>query len=251
MILSSMRRGTFFSDFPATSILLILCLSFYALEVYYTHKFNENEQILKSAFSIDPRVLLKLGSGHLELLKRGEMWRVISAAFLHAGAIHILFNLWILSDLGRFCEPLLGKERFTVAYVASAVGGSLGTAAYATLSRGIGFSVGASGAVLGLIGLLFAFSVRHRERELRDQLSRWIIYIVIITILIETGGSIRIDHAAHAGGFITGAIFGYFTPRYVSSQSARSWRLPFWMAVLITALSLGYALGYFFKGPVF
>jgi rhomboid protease GluP len=245
-----MRRGTFFNDFPVTSTLLLLCLGFYALEVYYTDR-NHDQEIVQSILSIDGEVLYGMGANNLSLVKQGEIWRLLSCAFLHAGLIHILFNAWVLSDLGRICEPLLGRERFAVAYVACALGGSLGTLGYAAVSGRVNFSIGASGAIVGFIGLLLAFSIRHKDRHLRDAMMRWVIYIVIITVYIHFSGIVSIDHAAHAGGFIVGFIFGFFTPRYVSSQGAKAWRIPFWIAIVVTAASLGMALAHYFKGPRF
>jgi hypothetical protein len=94
---------------------------------------------------------------------------------------------------------------------------------------------------MGLVGLLLGFSLRHRDRDLRDQIMHMVIYIVILTLFIG-----RVDHAAHAGGFITGACFGYFTPRYVSSQGARAFRIPFILSILAVGTSLGFALWNFF-----
>ena len=236
-----MRRGTFFETFPATSIILFLCLAFYALETYYTQKGQPREQLGQSFMQIDGTIILGLGSNFLPLVQEGQLWRLLSCAFLHGGLIHIAMNGLFLSDVGRLCEPMLGTERYTVVYVASALGGSLGSIAYALATGGAAFSVGASGALMGLIGLLLGFSLRHRDRELREQIMRMVIYMVILTVVIR-----GVDHAAHAGGFITGACFGYFTPRYVSSQEARAFRIPFYISVLAAGVSLGLALWNFF-----
>jgi membrane associated rhomboid family serine protease len=238
-----MRRGsgTFFATFPATSSILLVCLSLHALAGYYTQKGPPRKDLLQSLLDIDGRILLNLGMNSLEGVRHGELWRLLSCAFLHGGLIHIGMNMLFLSDIGRLCEPMLGTERFTVAYVASGVGGSLGSIAYALATGGPAYSIGASGALMGLVGLLLGFSLRHRDRDLRDQILHMVIYIVILTLFIG-----RVDHAAHAGGFITGACFGYFTPRYVSSQGARAFRIPFILSVLAVGASLALALWNFF-----
>ena len=73
---------------------------------------------------------------------------------------------------------------------------------------------------------------------MRDEVMRWIIYGVILSFVVFS----NVDHAAHAGGLAAGALFGWFTPRYVSSRSARLWRIPFYLVVLAVAASLGAAL---------
>jgi membrane associated rhomboid family serine protease len=235
-----MRRGAFYDDFPATSILLLVIFSFYAIEVLYTQRATE-EDLLKSAMAIDTRVLGTLGATSMALLRKGEVWRLIAAAFLHGGIFHLLMNSWVLADLGRVCEPLLSAKRFTVVYVVSAIGGALGSAAGHALRGHASIpSVGASGALLGLIGLLLGFSIRHRDQMLRDEMVRWILYMVLLSIL--GGSTFNIDHYGHAGGFLTGGLFGFFTPRYVSSRAARFWKIPFWGCCLATAAALGFAL---------
>jgi rhomboid protease GluP len=238
-----MSRRIFYDDFPVTSILILLCGAFFGLEVYYTQRQDLNDDIFRSFWLLNSDVLTYLGSISLPRLRDGQVWRLISSQFLHGSILHILFNLWVLVDLGRICEPLLGRERFTVAYIISGIGAGLASVGFSAVMGHVHPSVGASGAVLGLIGLLFAFSLRHRDREMRDQIIRWVIYIAVFTYLASGRGPIgNIDHAAHVGGFLVGGVFGFFTPRYVTSGSARFWKIPFWIVVLGTVASLGAAL---------
>jgi membrane associated rhomboid family serine protease len=238
-----MRRGTLFGDFPVTSAIFILCLIFYGMEAWDDHVLEERPftTSLITMRGFDPRITLELGANNLLFLKAGQLWRLIAAAFLHGNALHIAMNLMVLLDLGRLCEPMLGRERFGVVYIASAIGGSLGSAGWSWIRGGFpATSVGASGAIVGLIGLLLGFSLRHKDRELRDQILRSVIYMVLFTTLIP-----HVDHAGHAGGFITGALFGFFTPRYISSGGAKAWRIPFLLAALATLASLGFPAYYF------
>src|SRR3712207_4661849 len=78
----------------------------------------------------------------------GEWWRLITSGFMHGGPIHILFNMYILWFLGNLLEPSLGPWRFGALYLASLLAGSLG----ALLLEPDAFTVGASGAVFGLMG---------------------------------------------------------------------------------------------------
>jgi rhomboid protease GluP len=191
-------------------------------------------------------VIDALGANSYRDLHRGEIWRLVAHAFLHGGIIHILFNMFALTDLGRICEPLLGRERFSVVYIASAVAGGLASAGWAMLRHhGTIPSVGASGAICGLVGLLLGFSLRHRDRELRDQILRSVVYLAVLGFAIP-----HVDNAAHAGGLVTGTVFGLFTPRYVSSRSARLWQIPFWLVVAAAAASLGMAVWSYIRWPV-
>lgn len=233
-------KRTFYDQFPATSILLLACIVLYCLEAWFTQR-AEEIGFLQALVSNDQTIPASMGANSFRFLRNGEIWRLIAHAFLHGGILHIAMNGMVLADLGRICEPQLGTERFTVTYIACAVAAGLASALYHGLV-GLGAvpSVGASGALFGLIGLLFAFSLRHRDRDLRDQIVRWIIYIVLFSLVMP--GGIRIDHAAHAGGFIAGSVFGYFTPRYITSDHARAWRIPLWITILLAAASVGIAL---------
>lgn len=232
-----MDRGSFHRDFPGTTVLLLTTVAFYLLETIYHWK-GGGVGFLQSAVEIPADVVVSLGANSLRHLERGEVWRLISYAFLHGSIVHILLNGWMVYDLGRACEPLLGTARFTVVYIASAIAAGLASAAYAGY-RGEPWSpsVGASGALFGLFGLLLAFSIRHRERGLRNSLLESIIYTVIFTVFIP-----RADHAAHAGGLLTGAVFGFFTPRPVTSRNARRWRIPFQVTAAATLVALAIAI---------
>jgi membrane associated rhomboid family serine protease len=83
-----------------------------------------------------------------------EYWRLLTSGFLHAGLLHIAFNMYALYWLGNMLEPMLGHARFVALYLAALLCGSLG----ALLASGAGtVTVGASGAVFGLMGAAFIF----------------------------------------------------------------------------------------------
>jgi membrane associated rhomboid family serine protease len=233
-----MKRGSFLDDFPVTAVFLLLLLGWYSFEVLEQERLA-GQGLLQSALAIDGPVLESLGANSLRLLKAGEVWRLFSHAFLHASLWHLLFNAWVLLELGRFSEALLGRERYTVVALASAVVAGAASALHDHLRPGLEvISVGFSGALLGLAGLLLGHSLRHRKRELRAFILRWVIYVVVLTLVLPLLAKVSIDHASHAGGFLTGAAFGLFTPRYVDSRAARRWRLPFWGASLLAAAAL-------------
>jgi membrane associated rhomboid family serine protease len=165
-----------------------------------------------------------------------------ASIFLHAGFLHIVLNGLALADLGRICEPLLGTQRFLTVYVTSGLLANAASLAYRHFwgwprMEAVG-SVGASGAIMGLIGLLLGFSLRHRDRELREQIVHSLIYLAIMSFVLSN----IMDHAAHLGGLATGMVFGLFVPRYVTSDSIRRWNVPCWISIAICAAGLGVAL---------
>jgi rhomboid protease GluP len=152
---------------------------------------------------ISGEVLLRLGAKNT-LIWYGEWWRLVTAIFLHAGLLHIGFNLWCLFDLGPEVESLFSTPKFVVFYLVAGVAGFVLSLWWSPR----GSSVGASGAILGLIGILIGASFHHGHlgREYRRQLWRWVIYILIFGLFFA------VDNAAHLGGLGTGALLGYFVP---------------------------------------
>jgi membrane associated rhomboid family serine protease len=126
----------------------------------------------------------------------GEYYRLLTAAFLHAGVFHILVNMFALAQLGPVLEAALGRLRFTVLYVLSALGGSV--LSY-LLSNPYYLGVGASGAIYGLFGAYYVV-VRRLGGETRS-----IVTLLVINLVITFSIPI-IDWRAHLGGLATGAI---------------------------------------------
>ena len=231
--------GKFYDDFPATAGLLLVIIGFFILEVILQSKISDpvgGAGGLSRILGIQGDVTYILGSSNTRsIIRDGEIWRLIAACFLHGGLIHFAMNSYVLMDLGRTCEPLLGFHRFISSYVICGLGSSLTSVGYKYLTKQmIPGSVGASGALAGLIGLLLAFSIRHKDHTLRAQLVRWIIFIALITLLIIP----RVDHAGHLGGLAIGFALGWFVPRYTSSDSSKRWKIPAWIAMAICAVGL-------------
>lgn len=238
------RSRSFHEEFPVTAFLLLFNLAFFALEFIANTK---APGFARGFWGISHTALIGLGSLSPSRIDSGEYWRLLSCVFLHGGLVHLLFNGLFLFDFGRLSEPLLSRWRYLTVYVASGLGASLSSFVYMTKVRGrapfaidVG-SVGASGALCGLIGALFAFSVRHGQQHLRDALVRVIIWVAIISFLPF------VDWAAHAGGFAVGFVFGWFTTAYTSSTAAARWRYPGYVAAALVIVSLLMALqNYFF-----
>lgn len=127
----------------------------------------------------------------------GEWYRLVTSGFLHAGIIHIGFNMFLLLILGRLLEPALGTPRFLVLYFASLLAGSLG----ALVVEPNAVTIGASGAVFGLAGAVFIIA---RGRGM-DALAGEIGFLILFNLVLSFA-SPRISVGGHIGGLIGGVI---------------------------------------------
>ena len=229
----------FHEDFPITALLLLLVVGFFALELLGESKFGDDPRAWG-------RVLHNLGALDSRLVRGGEVWRLLSCAFLHGGLMHVFFSVWIIFDIGRFCEPLLSSPKFFTVYVLCGLGGSTASLIWFVMQGG-GVSVGASGALFGLIGLLLVYAWKERHHELKQSLLRWIGMILVVTVVLPFLSHIRVDHAAHAGGFVVGGLLGLTVKDYMTSSSARRWRLPSYAVGAVLGISLLLALYNYFS----
>lgn len=147
------------------------------------------------------------GALYRENVLAGEWWRLISAAFLHGSLDHILGNTLFMYILGMAAEHAFGLVNTGLVYLAAAVSGSL-----LSLAMAPGPSIGASGAVFGLLGALIAVFYRNRDRyHLRDGgVGAFVAGLAGLAALdIFLGYSVPyIDNWCHLGGFLGGAAAG-------------------------------------------
>jgi membrane associated rhomboid family serine protease len=130
----------------------------------------------------------------------GEWWRIVTAGFLHAGLLHLAFNMAALWILGAMVEPALGKVRFAALYATSLLAGSLG----ALLLEPNALTVGASGAIFGLMGAAVA---GQRARGINPWDSG-IMSLIVVNLLI-TFAIPGISKGGHLGGLIGGFVAGW------------------------------------------
>jgi rhomboid protease GluP len=177
-----------------------------------------------SLFSgIDGRVLLRLGARSSDLILAGEWWRLVMPIFLHGGLIHLGMNMIVLKDLGPSLENVYGSARYLFLYMITGILGFVWTTVWDifTLSRAVplgspmfrmylsqyfGISVGASGALMGLLGLAIAITTRRGGtygRVIRGQLLRSLGFVLLMGLMIP-----GIDNAAHLGGVASGFLLG-------------------------------------------
>jgi membrane associated rhomboid family serine protease len=141
--------------------------------------------------------LLSDGSVSRFTIDQGDYWRLITAGFLHVGFIHLAFNMFALYVLGELLEPAIGHLRFGLIYFASLLAGSFG----ALLLEPTGPTVGASGAVFGLMGAAFIVMRNRGINPMESGLGIWIGLNLLITFTIP-----NISIGGHIGGLIGGAL---------------------------------------------
>ena len=167
----------------------------------------------------------------------GEWWRLFTAMFLHSpdSILHILFNMYILYIYGPHIEQTFGVVRFVVIYL---VAGFCGSAASYTLGEDvIRGSVGASGAIFGVIGFLVVYFYKRRSGTMAEQYLRNLLFFVAINAVL--GFVIpSIDYRAHLGGFVGGMALGYGFDR--TGRSAL--RLQIATAVLVFGVAVSMVL---------
>ena len=141
--------------------------------------------------------LLDEGALSRATIADGEYWRLITAGFLHAGFFHLLFNMFSLYILGSMLEPAIGRVRFGLIYFVSLFAGSFG----ALLLTPDGRTVGASGAIFGLMAAT-AVVMRNRGMGVFESgLGIWIVLNLVITFSVP-----NISIGGHIGGFVGGGL---------------------------------------------
>jgi rhomboid protease GluP len=140
-----------------------------------------------------------------------EYWRLATSAFVHGGLIHMGLNMWSLFVIGRLVERLYGNFAFAVLYLAAGIGGAIASLA----ASPVRVSVGASGAICGVLGALLAFLLTHRHtipllvlKPLSANAIGYIVFIVILGVLVT-----NIDQAAPLGGLAVGFVGGLLLTR--------------------------------------
>lgn len=161
-----------------TNILVVLNIIMFALTMTIPK--------LANMFILDPNAV-----------RNGEVYRLLTSTFMHASILHLVFNMYALSIIGKQVETFLGKPKFLLVYLFSGLTGSLLSCAITN-----SYSLGASGAIFGLMGSLLYFGYHYRL-YLGSVLLGQIVPVIVINLVI---GYITpsIDNAAHIGGLVGG-----------------------------------------------
>ena len=135
---------------------------------------------------------------------QGDYWRLVTSGFLHSGLLHIGFNMYILYWLGTMLEPSLGHARLGALYLTSLLAGSFG----ALLVSPNAVTVGASGAVFGLMGAAFVMQRARGIDPMQSGIGPVILFNLVISFVIP-----NISIGGHIGGLIGGAVAAFAMDR--------------------------------------
>ncbi|WP_291647870.1 rhomboid family intramembrane serine protease [Clostridium sp.] len=184
------KRKISFKEYKVTYTIIILNILLYLVEVIKS----------RNLIDIDIYTLIQMGAKVNVLINSGEIYRLLTSAFLHGGIIHIFFNMSALSIIGREVEAVYGNKRYIAIYIISALGGSV----VSYLFKPNSISVGASGAIFGLLGAMLIFGLKERDKIGKQYLKN-ILETIVLNVII--GITIpNIDNFAHLGGLIIGAL---------------------------------------------
>jgi membrane associated rhomboid family serine protease len=140
-----------------------------------------------------------------QLFLEGEYWRFLTASVVHANPVHIAFNSYAFYSFGKLVEQLSNRANVAIIFLLAAIGGGAASLVFNPTA----ISVGASGGIIGLLGYMIVYSMKRRqflEKEFRRSLIFNAGFILVYGLILSES----IDNYAHAGGFVTGAIYGLF-----------------------------------------
>ena len=217
------------------------------------------------ALWVFPEPVLQAYGAKLNYLIRQnhEWWRFITPVFIHVGLLHLLVNMYSLWMIGPYVEKLYGSAKFVVFWVVTGVAGVI--ASYLTVRPGLvkglfgsfvfkasdSPSAGASGALFGLIGVLFVFGIKFR-RELPEGFKRafgtGLLPVILINLFIGFMGRGFIDNAAHLGGLVSGATLALVVD--YKRPGERATITITWRTLQVLALAL-IVVGFFMVGRHF
>ena len=183
----------------APAVLIFISLNILAFVIEYLWG-GWNDLALHQLGALEPYSVLFLG----------EYWRLITSLFLHAGPVHLLFNLFALYVLGVPLERSIGSIRFCFCYLIAGVGSTAGVTMLARfgLTRAA-LLVGASGAIMGIVGAWAAFLLLHRDAPAAKQRLSNVALIIAIQVAFDLSTP-QVSMSAHLCGLVTGFFVGLF-----------------------------------------
>lgn len=204
-------KRLFSFEYPTTYSLITVMVVLFLMTMFF--------DIITAGNLNFAEILVFFGGENLPLVLDGEIWRLVTAAFLHADLIHIAMNLYSIWFIGRYIESFFGSRNLLSIFIFSAIGGSLFSLLVTFASAVLGFatfdsalatvSVGASGGLFGYMGFLIGSKMR-RDPYTPDLPidERSLIPVVIINLLY--GFMVPgINNWAHIGGLITGILLSF------------------------------------------
>ncbi|MBE9031450.1 rhomboid family intramembrane serine protease [filamentous cyanobacterium LEGE 11480] len=222
-----------FKQIPVTTSLILInvaisvaffgALFLIAGGITYADQLNTRSLELISQIMTQIVTLYNLGVLYPDQVMEGEWWRLLTAAFLHAGWFHLFSNMLGLYVLGGIVEPILGRLRYTIGYFATGVGSMTLVSILANLNLIKETAVvGASGAIMGLLGMMGAIFLvrwlRHKAAIAAQRLKMVVLIVVFQTIFDVLTPNVSM--AGHLSGLGLGFAIGLVLMRTITREKA-------------------------------
>lgn len=191
------------------------------------------------AFEPDAQLVFEWGANFGPLTTSGQWWRILTSMFLHGSWEHVLLNMWVLWNIGRLTERLYGSASFTFLYFATGICGAFTRTVWDPAIA----SIGASGAIFGILGALLAMLLHRGARIPRSiALAHWPSTLLFVLFNL-VGGAMNplIDNAAHIGGLLSGVLLGWVLVRPVDAGGRRHFPVRQVVAAALVSALLGVA----------
>ncbi|MBR6221815.1 MAG: rhomboid family intramembrane serine protease [Lachnospiraceae bacterium] len=152
------------------------------------------------------------------VIENREWYRLFTAMFLHGGTMHLYSNMLLLGFLGYDFEKKLGRLYFVLLYLGTGLASSLGSVFYHYSRLDPAFSLGASGAIMGVLGALCVIAFLKRKEDGASLFRRIVFYLgyCLAQGMLET----NVDNMAHLFGFIAGGLFAFLTKSWIVEKEA-------------------------------
>jgi rhomboid protease GluP len=208
---------------PVTSVFLVANIAMYVAMVAASGH----------VVSFDIETLVRAGASVHVSTFDATPWRWLTAAFIHGGLLHLVMNMWVLAQIGILAERAIGRGLFAAIYVVGGTAGNiLSSVVGPFLVAGPRVSVGASGAIMGLIGASVVFAWRTGQGAIARNLLTNVAFIFVV------GFFANVDNLAHLGGLLVGAAAGFARARWTLPVSRRTDALLLSAAGVVSLASL-------------
>lgn len=211
--LSGLTRFSWVTWIITIGTIVMWCITAY--QVALAAGAHTLRDILANVFSNaqNADVLVAYGAKYNQAIVAGQYWRFVTPIFLHANILHVGLNMLNFIVLGIIIERIFGHLRFLFIYLLTGIISIIASFTFSPQD----VSVGASGAIFGIVGAYSVFMLVHRRAFQRGGIPVIIWLAVVVGINLGLGLVIpNVDNYAHLGGFLSGCILGwFFTPHYV------------------------------------
>jgi rhomboid protease GluP len=228
-----------------TLLFLLLNAGFWIASVMI----SSNQGNGNALMGLDTRTLILLGAKwRPEIVFSGQWWRLLTAGFLHGGLVHLFMNGMSLYQIGRHCEDFLGPARLFLIYIFSTVAGF----GLSLLISPGSLSVGASAAIAGLVGAMYASSrfPGSPTAQGKKLYGYWTLGLLLFGFLGNLSEQMRIDNAAHIGGWLGGYLLVTLAGFPGPNRSTRETVLKVLMGVAVLIALLSFWKMYLFFAAV-